>query len=470
MNSSVIILGGGISGLTLGWKLAENGISTCLLESSDAVGGLCRSHREDGHFLDVGPHSFFTEDLEVYEIFQSLFPERLPAQQRRVKINFRGRLLDYPLTAAGVLGQMSVGELLQTGFSYLASRLNPVRIFQPAGEETVESWARHHFGDHLYRFFFKPYTEQFWKMPCSELSAQSIPTHTRLSFMKTLRHLLQVSVSRTGLSQLEREKIPMHYPRFGYGELTDRVAKRFQDCGGRVMTGRKVMKVEYLGRRSFQVTSLQGEQEEIWEAPRVVSTLPLNYLVRMIRPEPPQGILDSAYALQYRPILVLGLVTSKQNILNADYVYMLNRPYNRVTEMSAFSKASSPEGMNLLMLEIPCTLESSIWHAGKDELFELCIKSLEADGLILRNEVEKLLLVKSPNAYPIYRKGYKKHLEAVKEYLRSYQTLHILGRTGEFHYQDADQCMRAAINLGRDILEDARFQKTVSAPSPVGSV
>jgi len=79
-------------------------------------------------------------------------------------------------------------------------------------EETVEDWAIASFGEHLYRTFFKPYTEQFWKIPCSELSSRTIPTHTRMSFINTLRLLLLKPIGKTDSSLIEREILPTYYP------------------------------------------------------------------------------------------------------------------------------------------------------------------------------------------------------------------------------------------------------------------
>ena len=57
---NVIILGGGISGLSLAWKLGNQGIKSCILESGHTVGGLAGTLRENGYCMDIGPHSFFS--------------------------------------------------------------------------------------------------------------------------------------------------------------------------------------------------------------------------------------------------------------------------------------------------------------------------------------------------------------------------------------------------------------------------
>ena len=58
----VILIGGGVSGLGMAWKLSNRGAEVCVLESNSIVGGLARTERTDGRCLDVGPPSFFSED------------------------------------------------------------------------------------------------------------------------------------------------------------------------------------------------------------------------------------------------------------------------------------------------------------------------------------------------------------------------------------------------------------------------
>ncbi|MGH3548674.1 MAG: protoporphyrinogen oxidase [Pseudonocardiaceae bacterium] len=58
--SDVLIIGGGISGLTVAQQLASRapGSSFVLIEASDRVGGIVGSYRHAGYTVDTGPHGF----------------------------------------------------------------------------------------------------------------------------------------------------------------------------------------------------------------------------------------------------------------------------------------------------------------------------------------------------------------------------------------------------------------------------
>ena len=105
----------------------------------------------------------------------------------------------------------------------------------------------------------------------------------------------------------------------------------------------------------------------------MISTVTLNSLAQMLTPTPPPEMLEAAANLDYRSLVVLGMTTEKQNILGCGYMYMLDRPYNRIAEMNEFSPETSPPGKNILMVEIPCLADSAAWSTSKQELFDMCI-------------------------------------------------------------------------------------------------
>lgn len=447
----VLILGGGISGLSVAWRLLERGIPATVLEANSRVGGLAGTASFGPYHLDFGPHSFFSEDEEVRRAVLDLFSGGLPEVQRSVKLHYRDKYLNYPFTPVDLLSRMGFREAVKTLWSFLASRFK--RRSEDEDEESVEDWALKNFGSHLYASFFKPYTEQFWKIPSSELSARTIPAHTRTSFTEALRAIFKTKAG--GRNLLEREKLPTYYPAAGYGEIAEKIAAQIKGFGGQILFPAFVTRVVMMNDEWVVFYSDEKEERSVRGA-CVISTLPVNRVLTALEPAVPDLIRDSARKLEFRPILVLGLITAKQNVLNCAYQYTLDRPYNRLSEMNRFSPATSPEGENILALEIPSTGKDPVWQMTQEELFEMCLPALEKDGILLREDVRGLLLVKAPNAYPIYRKGYKKHLQVVLSYLRGLPRFETLGRSGEFMYMDADRCMRRAFDLaGRLNLENS---------------
>jgi len=446
--------------LGLAWRLSTHGVNVCLLEAAPEVGGLAGTLREDGFCMDMGPHSFFSEDEGIRDTVLKLFDNHLAPKPRQVKFHYQGKFLDYPLTPYGVLFQMGVGSGICAGLSFIKSKLTPRgRRTEETDDESVEEWAVNSFGRHLYRTFFKPYTEQFWKVPCTELSSRTIPTHTRMSFINTCRLLIRRRLSKIDPSLVEREMLPTYYPDSGFQEIAEKTAAAAEAAGAEIRVSSRAVGVDVLPDNGVRVRYEHNGQADEIRGTHLASTLPLDVFVPMLNPAPPADVAASAASLDYRSLVALGMVTERQQILGCSYMYVLNRPYNRISEMNEFSPHTSPPGDNIVVVEIPCLRGSAAWTAPKEELFDMCIQSLAQDGFLSPGDVKRLLLVRMPHAYPIYRRNYAPHLERVLGYLGEHPRLFALGRCGEFMYMDVDRCMRHAFELADEMTEKHGWAK-----------
>ena len=63
----IVVIGAGVTGLSVAWKLSEKGYEVNIIEMDKFIGGLARSIKIENYFFDIGPHSFFSEDKEVFK-------------------------------------------------------------------------------------------------------------------------------------------------------------------------------------------------------------------------------------------------------------------------------------------------------------------------------------------------------------------------------------------------------------------
>jgi len=61
-------------------------------------------------------------------------------------------------------------------------------------------------------------------------------------------------------------------------------------------------------------------------------------------------------------------------------------------------------------------------------------------------------VVRMPNAYPVYDKGYRQALETVKRYVLRFSNLHCMGRYGMFRYNNMDHSIVTGFLAARNIL------------------
>lgn len=165
----IAIVGAGLTGCTVAWRLAQEGIQSVLFERAAQPGGLIRSEHLNGVLYEPhGSHIFHTEDEEVWRIATSMTPFR--PYRHRVDIVIEGRLLNWPILLSDIDAQSRSDEIKRE----LEERRG-VDAAARAQASNFEEWCLELMGPILYERYIKPYTEKQWGRPARTLSAQWAP-------------------------------------------------------------------------------------------------------------------------------------------------------------------------------------------------------------------------------------------------------------------------------------------------------
>jgi oxygen-dependent protoporphyrinogen oxidase len=70
--TSVAIIGGGITGLTAGFRLRQQGIPVTVYEASGRVGGVIQSIRQDGYLAEFGPNTCLETSPKITQLIRDL--------------------------------------------------------------------------------------------------------------------------------------------------------------------------------------------------------------------------------------------------------------------------------------------------------------------------------------------------------------------------------------------------------------
>ena len=152
----VLVVGAGLTGCTLGWRLGQEGIDTTLLEREDVPGGLVRSEHMNGVLYEPhGSHIFHTEDKEVWDLANSMTPFR--EYRHRVDIIADDQILNWPILLSDI-DKQSRGEEIK---AQLEERKG-VDSDSRAAAANFEDWCLELMGPILYERFIQPYTEKQW--------------------------------------------------------------------------------------------------------------------------------------------------------------------------------------------------------------------------------------------------------------------------------------------------------------------
>jgi protoporphyrinogen oxidase len=439
----VLVLGGGITGLSLADALQQQGRSVCVLEAQDAFGGLVRTHEVGGHLFDTGPHGIYCHDEWVQRWFAELLGDAFAPIERKSYTLFRGRRVVYPLTIGGALRALSPWESARVMLE--AGPLRALRGAAAAGA-SFEDWAVRSFGSTLYRLFFERYTQKVWGLPCRDLSAAWISVHLPAN------SLLQVL-----FNQLGKRKLPIgfvsrfHYSSRGSGHLVDKLLGRLSSEDGVEL--RAGARVSCLSRSdSGWTATVATEGGSIERSARdVVSTIPAGVLLRLLSPAPPKEVLDLAREVRFRNLVLVSLVIDQPAVSDANWLYVPD-PDIEIARISEFKNMiSSMRGRpdTSLQTETFCWPDDPLWSAPDAEVVARAVSGLEALGLVQAHQVKASRVLRVPHAYPVFDRLYEARMTGIHSYLQTLGGLHPLGRTGAFLYLDQAGCVKQAFDWAR---------------------
>ena len=442
--TEVVILGGGPAGLGVAFYAHRAGLPFTLLEASAELGGMCRTFSCGEHLYDSGAHRFHDRDPEITRDLLALMGGDLLRVDAPSAIRDRGRSIDFPPTPLNVMFAYGFREAGRIGRDLLRSGL---RRRETAG--SFEDFAVSRFGETLARRILLNYSEKLWGLPSDQLSPD-IATR-RLQGM-TLRSLLYELVFPG--AKTEHVDGSFLYPRRGYGQITDALARTLPPDA--IRTG---FSVESLDCEGGVVRRIHGTAGRAIEArDRVVSTLPLPLLVKLLGDAVPDDAREAASRLRFRHVRLLFLRLSTARMSGNASIYVPDPAFcvSRIYEPRNRSAAMAPEGETALVIEAPCFTGDAVERLPAEAFVEKVIGELAVlDLLDPRSVIESRQHV-IPNAYPVYAKNYTAETRIIQGALSRFTNLETIGRAGRFVYSHLHDQLRFGKDYVRELTESRR--------------
>lgn len=426
----VVIVGGGVAGLTAADGLSERGASVTVLEREQVVGGLARSYRYDGVTFDVGPHRFHTDDAEVEAHINEVLGRDRRIIDRSSAVWLYNDYHDWPLTRASLLKLPPL--VMSRAFLDLFHR-------PAARDDSLESYILSRYGKTLYEVFFRPYTEKFLNYRCGDLHRDWASAGiNRAVIDKRLRFDSLFHVARTTLFPPKVETRFIYPDSGGIDKFAEALAERIEGRGGTVRKGAAVNGLTRDGDRVSAVEFGDGEQVE---ADLLVWTAPLTLLLELLGLEK----LELAYLAE----LLFNFVVRGRAVLPYQWTYYGGAAlsFMRASQPTQFNPRNAEGDASGVCVEVVCQEGDILWR--EPERLETDLrKDLVRVGLVRnRHDFEALHIERVREAYPIYALDYPRQLERAIEDAGAVGNVALLGRTGTFWYNNMDHSVRQALDL-----------------------
>ncbi|MBI1810997.1 MAG: FAD-dependent oxidoreductase [Nitrospirae bacterium] len=451
----IIILGGGLTGLSAGYVLTKAGLSVKVFESDSTVGGLSKTIIHNGFRFDLGGHRFFTKDRELNNFVKELMREELISVQRKSKIYMRNKYFDYPLKPLNAIFGLGISTTIEILLDYAAEKIK--NLVRKSQNISLEDWVVGNFGRKMFNIYFKEYSEKVWGIDCSRISAEWVA--------QRIRGLSLASAVKNAFFKLNGRDVPslvdvFLYPQLGIGRISDRLKEDIEAGNNSVLTDSRI---ERINHSDFKVESIViNNRKQFVEENGIefISSIPITKLVNMLRPAPPENILTAASKLRFRDLVIVAVMINRKRVTDQTWIYIPEQkiPFGRLHEPTNWSEKMAPEGKTILVAEFFSFKGEGIWNKSDEELTAITVENLENMGFVKKHEIIGSVVVKVLNAYPLFEVGYKERCDEIYDYLGRFKNLHITGRSGMFRYYNMDHAIESGIKTAEKIIKAVSCQ------------
>jgi protoporphyrinogen oxidase len=458
VNGCGFIIGAGVTGLTTAWQLASAGLDVQVLEASSHVGGMATTFRHENLLLDQGPHKFFSVMEDRMQMAEEIIgSENFLVVPKRSRIRLAGRFVNYPLGFIDILKNLNPTVAITGGLSYLFQLVR--NLFDRSPMVSYEDYLVRRFGRRLYELVFADYARKIWGDP-KRLARELAETRVAIPGLASLIWKMLITRGQGPVIHAET----FRYPKMGTGEFSRRLAELVLEHGGSIRFGSAVVG---LGLKDNLITSIRlgsGEQIAVSPTDVVVTTIPVGYLVKLLKPTPPEDIFRAASGLKTRNLILLYVIIDRPSVSSDSWLFFPEAKYvfTRVFEQKNFSQHMIPKDKTCLCLEIVAP-DEKVWYAPDADLYERAISGLEDVGLVRRSEVAEYFTRRLKWVYPVYDLDYKKNARVVLDYLDTISNLYSVGRQGGFNYVGQIDCLDIGVVTAEHILQGDRKARWAEA-------
>lgn len=455
----VIVVGGGISGLTAAWHLKKAGLDVCLVEDQPSVGGCARTERRDGFLLEKGPFNVIIRDPSFEALLDDLADEikvvtASPAAKKRY-ICRRGRLHAVPTSpiALATTGLLSASARWRLLAGLISSRR------AGDGEETIEQAAARRFGQEVADTIVSAAISGIFAGDIRRLSLEAcFPGVARID--AEARSLIGYGISSALRASRKRKA---HRRRWrglvslegGLGALTSMLGERL---GSELLSGCTVEEIEpFDGRFAL---SIHGENGPAHALPcrRLVTATSAHEAGRLLRPLVPEAA-DVAASIESASLVVMNLGYRKEQIGHPLEGFGFLVPQNEpefplmgVLWADSVFPHHAPDAHRLLRVFVGGARDPGAVDRSDEELLSTASEALR-DLLQVSGEPVLVDVCRYREAIPQYHLGHVEKIERMRAAVSTQPGLYVIGNYLEG--VSLNDCIRLATEVAGDIIRDS---------------
>lgn len=443
----VLIIGAGISGLSLSWWLARQGLSVQIWEADNRVGGKIQStQNDDGYLTERAAAMVMNFRPEITELIQGAGLEkakafRLPESEARRYLIHKDQLTALPMR----LGAMVFSPLwsLKGKLRLMTEPFRPPSFRQ---DESVSQFVTRRLGREMLEKAMEPYVAGTLASDPDLASAQAC-----LPRLTALEHNYGSITAGILVNRLLRRRTATVTETFSFhGGMTTLVDTLAQTPGVQIATG---FKVRELTRKNgeWKVTASTPQGERTLTVPQMVVTTPSHAAAELLSPLDSElgGLLRG---INYAPVNIVHMGFDRSAIRHPlDGTGFLvprhglskeNQALTGNLWMSSLFPDRAPEGKVLLTSYVGGARMPEVQDWDEAYCVQKILSSL-THFLGIKADPEMVRIDRHPQALPMYHGHYQARIQAIEACMQQLPGLYLAANySGGVSVRDRIACSR----------------------------
>lgn len=354
----VVIVGGGIGGLTAAFEMSRRGRRVILLEKEEQLGGLAGCLQVEGEWVEKYYHHFFRSDQFIFELIRKLGgTTQFLSKEVKTGIYLSGRC--YPFSRPMDLLRfrpLSCRERIQFGLNTLRAR--GIRDWRVLETVTAHEWLQSTYGPTAYRLIWEPLLIGKFGSRYREVSA--------VWFWNKI-------ILRGGSRNARGSEELLYYPG-SLQRVLDLLRLRIESQNGVILCQSEVVAIER-ENDSFRVVTPAGRVF----ARSAILTTPLPITADIMKSLPCDEYLRQIRSIRYQGNVCVLLVLDRP--LSDIYWMNINEeslPFVGLIEHTNFLSPSLYRDRHLVYLTRYLDRHSDLYNASKPDVLETAVRTLTA--------------------------------------------------------------------------------------------
>ena len=347
---SLIIVGGGATGLAAAYLAAKRGEQVTLLEASDRLGGLLSTFDVGDTKLECFYHHFFSHDQEINWLLDDLkLSQDIHFVKTKMGMYRYGKIHPFS-TTKDLLFFPGLSFLDKVRFGLTSIFLSRQRNWQQYENISALDW--------FYKWAGKRVTETIWR-PMLEIKFGEYASEIPIAWM--IGRMTQRLKSRS------QGKEKLGYLKGSLQILVDALEIRLRELGLKVIKNASVTKLIFERHKLVGVKTTQGE----FKADKTLVTIPTIYLAKLIPPKFDE-YRQQLEKIEYYGAICVVVITQKP----LSNIYWLNVgdpdfEFGGVIEQTNFLPPEEYQGLHVTYLSRYATWKEPILYKSDEEIATL---------------------------------------------------------------------------------------------------